>query len=137
MTAFTDEVVDGLKSFLHDVFVAQGLPDDTEVTLYLFDDDSRISEVGYVVRRPESTGGGAWMRSDPDALDVICACEDFLLCFGHEPEWHERSRPDDLQVYDPDNEARWKLAFLMSDPTEAFADRDAFAARFQIERVHP
>lgn len=140
MTSFSPESQDALRERLlvlweiptNDMY----LPLDKDgINLYLFDEDSRISEIGatYHAKSGNGSAGFAYMRSEPESLGVILACEDVMLCHSIEPDWSLANSSDDFPL-DPYNEALWRLGWLLSEGSE---QRDKVAATLMVERQRP
>lgn len=133
----TAEAVVELEKLMAKILVAEaearsvaGVPP-SDVTVYTWGTKytgPRIAEISALWRDEDNDGtvaGISWMRSDADSAAVLFQAEDFLLAYKQPPEhWDPQAGLDGQGgwTFDPENEARWRLAFALSDNNEDVAN---------------
>ena len=102
------EALQALESFLKGLL---GM----SVTVHTFTDDlTRIAEISAVTTNQAGMMCGvSWMRSEPEAGNVILQAEDFLLTHSEEPD---RWGPGEDEVIDRHAEAKWRLEWVLTQP---------------------
>lgn len=123
MTKKMTNAIKSLEQFIKDL-LAKDDPN-TKVKVYAHQSRThgiRVSEISVMTKHGRAASGCSWMRSEPEAGNVILNAEEFLMTYGQKPEPWGPSDVDDPEgnFWDFHGEAKWRLEFLLTEkPVEA------------------